>query len=50
MLRRVVQLRFGAVPDALERRIAAADQEGLDRLAERITAASVLDDIISEGE
>ncbi len=50
MLRRFVQLRFGAVPEPLEQQIAAADQDGLERLAQRVNAATSLTDVLGADE
>ena len=43
MLRRMIQARFGAVPEALGRQIDAADQAGLEQLADQIGAAASLE-------
>jgi len=43
-----VRARFGNVPEALERRIDAADQETLDSLVDRISTALSLDDLAGE--
>ncbi|HEY8742212.1 MAG TPA: cytosolic protein, partial [Chloroflexota bacterium] len=42
VLRRLVQARFGTVPEALGRQIDAADQVRLDQLADQIGAAASL--------
>lgn len=44
-LRRVVQARFGVTPEALERRIAAADGEVLDDMLNRVSAIRTVDDL-----
>jgi hypothetical protein len=49
ILRRMVQRRFGAVPDALEQRISAADQEALDALADRLLSAMAVEDLLADG-
>ena len=48
MLRRLVQARFGAVPEALGRQIDAADEGQLEQLADRIGAASSLEELDAE--
>lgn len=48
MLLRMARARFGAVPEAVERRIAEADEGTLDRLADKIGAASSLDELVAE--
>ncbi len=48
MLRRLVQARFGTVPEALGRQIDAADQERLEQLADQIGTASLLADLDAE--
>ena len=48
MLRRLVQARFGTVPEALGRQIDAADQVRLEQLADRIGAAASLDELAAE--
>ena len=45
MLRRMVQARFGTVPEALGREIDAADQGRLEQLADQIGAAASLDEL-----
>ncbi len=45
MLRRLIQARFGTVPEALGRQIDAADEERLGELADRLGAASSLDEL-----
>jgi hypothetical protein len=45
MLRRLLQARFGTVPEVLGRQIDDADQERLDQLADRIGTASSLDEL-----
>jgi len=45
MVRQVLLRRFGAVPDALERRIAAAGQEDLTALLDQTMAAQALDEL-----
>jgi hypothetical protein len=45
MLRRMVQGRFGSIPEALRRAIDDADEERLGELADRIGAASSLADL-----
>lgn len=47
MLRRVAYARFGELSEALEQRIATADEEALNRLADRITVATAPDDLLS---
>lgn len=44
-LLRIAQARFGSVPEALERRIASADQTLLDQLTDQIATVSSLDDL-----
>jgi len=46
MLRRVVQTRFGVLPEVLDARIANADQDTLAALADRASVASSLDDLV----
>jgi predicted transposase YdaD len=48
MLRRLLQARFGTVPEALGQQIDDADQERLDQLADRIGTASSLHEIDPE--
>ena len=48
MLRRLLQARFGTVPEALGQQIDDADQERLDQLADRIGAASSLTELDPE--
>lgn len=50
MLRRVVQTRFGAVPEEMERRIEAADQAQLEQLAERASTTTSLQAVLSDDE
>jgi hypothetical protein len=45
MLRRLVQVRFGSVPEALGRQIDAADEPRLDQLADQLGAAASLDEL-----
>jgi hypothetical protein len=45
MLRRLVQVRFGSVPEALGRQIDAADEPRLDQLADQLGAATSLDEL-----
>jgi len=44
-LRRFVEARFGAVPPALEQRIAAANRATLDQLVERVAVVPTIDDL-----
>jgi len=44
-LRRIVQARFGAAPEALERRIAEADREALDQMIDRVIIVGTVDDL-----
>lgn len=44
-LRRVVEARFGVVPQALEQRFAAADRATLDQLLNRAIEAHDVDDL-----
>jgi len=44
-LRRFIQARFGAVPPAVEQRIAAADRATLDQLVERAAVVPTVDDL-----
>jgi len=44
-LRRIVQARFGAVPEAVERRIVAADRATLDQLIGRAVTIPTVDDL-----
>ena len=46
MLRQVLRRRFGAVPEALERRIAVAGQHDLTALLDQAIAATALDDLL----
>ena len=48
MLRRLIQARFGTVPEALGREIDAADQVRLDQLADQIGAAASLSALDAE--
>ena len=48
LLRRMVRARFGDVPEALERRIDAADQEALDSLVDLLSTAVSLDELTGE--
>ena len=50
VLRRLVQARFGTVPEALGRQIDAADDLQLDQLIDRIGAASTLNELGAEPE
>ncbi len=44
-LRRIVQARFGTVPEALERRIAEADRAALDQMLDRVIIIETVDDL-----
>ena len=44
----MIERRFGAVPEALERRIETADQAALDGLADRLLAAATVEDLLAE--
>ncbi len=44
-LRRIVQARFGAAPEALERRIAEADRAALDQMLDRVSVVQAVDDL-----
>lgn len=44
-VRRVLRARFGAVPEAVEQRIAAADRAALDQLIERAAIVPAVDDL-----
>ena len=44
-LRPFVEARFGAVPPALEQRIAAADRATLDQLVARAAVVPTIDDL-----
>lgn len=44
-LRRIVQVRFQTVPEALERRIGEADRETLDQMLDRVSVVQTVDDI-----
>lgn len=46
MFRRLVRIRFGALPDALVARVNAATMEQLDRWAQRLPLASGLGDLL----
>jgi hypothetical protein len=48
MLRRLVQARFGTVPEALGRQIDAADAGQLEQLADHVGGASSLEDLDAE--
>ena len=48
LLRRMVLTRFGAVPEALDQRLDAADQTALDRLADRISTVDSLAELGTE--
>ena len=50
VLRRLVQARFGTVPEALGRQIDTADELQLDQLIGRIGAASTLNELEAEPE
>jgi len=50
VLRRLVQARFGTVPEALGRQIDAAAELRLDQLVDRIGAASTLNELDPEAE
>lgn len=50
VLRRLVQARFGTVPEALGRQIDDADEQQLDQLIDRIGAATSLDELDAEAE
>ena len=41
----VAQARFGAVPETLERQVAAADAAELDALLERVARAASIDEL-----
>jgi hypothetical protein len=45
VLRRLLTLRFGPIPEALERRLQAADADTLLRWAERILTAATPDEV-----
>lgn len=44
-LRVIVRARFGEAPEALEKRIAAADETDIDALLERVAQAARIEDI-----
>ena len=44
-LRRIVRARFGAVPEALERRIVEADRAALDQMLDRVSVVQTVDDL-----
>jgi hypothetical protein len=44
-LRRIVRARFGAAPEALERRIAEADRAALDQMLDRVSVVQTVDDL-----
>jgi len=44
-VRRIVRARFQTVPDALERRIAEADQERLDQMLDRVSVVQTVDEL-----
>jgi len=50
MLLKTVRARFGTVPEALERRITAADQDALDSLVDRVSTATSLAEVIGDVE
>jgi uncharacterized protein YfiM (DUF2279 family) len=50
MLRRMARARFGSLPEALERRIAEADQATLDLFADRLGAVSSPDELAVDPE
>ena len=45
MLRRQAHARFGALPDAVEAKIAAADEATLDAMADRVIVAATVEDL-----
>jgi hypothetical protein len=45
ILRTVLQARFGALPEAVEHRLAAADADQLDALASRAAIVASLDEL-----
>ena len=47
LLRRMIEHRFGTMPEDLDRRIAAADQAELEELADRLLAAPALEDLLA---
>lgn len=47
-LLRMVRARFGTVPEALDRRIAEADQDALDSLVDRVSTATSLAELADE--
>jgi hypothetical protein len=48
MLRRLIEARFGAVPEHLEEWIAGADQQALEHLADRVATAATLDETLTD--
>jgi hypothetical protein len=44
-IRHVARVRFGAVPDSLERRFAGADDAALDALLDRVLTAATVEDL-----
>ncbi len=50
MFLKITQARFGTVPEALERRIIAADQAVLDTLVDRVSTATSLAEVIGDVE
>jgi hypothetical protein len=48
LLRRMLLARFGAVPEHLEERLAGADQQTLEHLADRLATAATLDDVLND--
>ena len=47
-LLRMVRARFGTVPEALDSRIAEADQDALDSLVDRVSTATSLAELADE--
>jgi hypothetical protein len=45
LLRRLLERRFGAIPDSLQQRIAALDSDALMALFDRALAAASIDEV-----
>ena len=48
LVRSMMQRRFGALPEALDQRLATADQAVLDTIADRLLTAATIDDVFPE--
>ena len=48
MLRRLLTLRFGPLPERVEQRLVSADSDTLMRWAERLVSATTVDEVFAE--